>query len=328
MNAKDFLKKYGTPDKEILTTTDSEQLVVLAGLDEHDYVVHNELYLNAGLDPHIGFLMRFDGVKDLNPTQKAETLLGGDEPMLMCVTVKRNFGNDMKMVRLLLSFLPAWSTLDVVLLKSADVALGEGSRTLLKALGMNPPKIIKSERSVSSIGMGTKIFPCSFRVTSTSNQSGKFPTMKTVKLLEKGRSPKDLVLEEPEMPANVFVVQSHVSWTADLYIFLNATKDSVDEVPRSDPKSTKYAFAGFTKELLFNLVDKSGGNLDLRLCPFLGTRAHVLTRNQLYMSYSRKKSIGPCLPRICLALCYPCFGNMVRSSLTPQQLYNRYLTTK
>ena len=77
----------------------------------------------------------------------------------------------MKPVRMLLSFLRAWTTLDVVLLESADAALGEGSRTLLRDLGMNPLKIIKSERSMSSIGMGTGFFPCIFRVTSTSKQT-------------------------------------------------------------------------------------------------------------------------------------------------------------
>ena len=99
MNAKDFLKKYGTPDKEIVMTTDGEQLVVFAGLDEHDYVFQNERYQTTSLYLQMGFLMRFDGLKDVNSTQKAGTLFRGDEP------AKRNFGDDMKMVCLLLSFL-------------------------------------------------------------------------------------------------------------------------------------------------------------------------------------------------------------------------------
>ena len=89
MNAKDFLKKCGTPDKEILTTTDSEQLVVLAGLDEHGHVAQNERYRNACLVLQIRFSMRFDGLKDRNSTQKARMLFRGDEPMLMCFTMKK-----------------------------------------------------------------------------------------------------------------------------------------------------------------------------------------------------------------------------------------------
>ena len=78
--------------------------------------------------------------------------------------------------------------------------------------------------------------------------------MKILKLLEKGCLPQELVFEEPEMLANVFAVQSPVSWTVDLYTFLNAAKRSVDDVPGSDPKSTKYVFIKLTKESVFNLV--------------------------------------------------------------------------
>ena len=53
MNAKDFL--------------------VLAELHEHDYIVQNERYLNQGLDLQLGFSMRFDGLKELNSSQKAKT---------------------------------------------------------------------------------------------------------------------------------------------------------------------------------------------------------------------------------------------------------------
>ena len=259
MNAKDFLKRYGTPEKEILTSTDSAQLVILVGLHEHDYVVQNERYLNQGLDLQVGFSMRFDGLKEPNSSQKAKTLFRGDEPEFMCVSIKRNFRDNMKMIRLLLSFLPAWRSLDIVPLEAVDAPLGEGARALIKDLGMNPLKVFKSERSVCSMGLGTEFFPWIFRVTATSNQSHKFPTMKILKLPEKGRSPEELIFEEPEMPANTFAVQSHVSWSADLYTFLNSSKELLDEVPGSDPKSTKYVFAQLDKDGVFNLVDTFGG---------------------------------------------------------------------
>ena len=78
--------------------------------------------------------------------------------MLMCVTVQRNFADGMKI-----------RTPDVVLLESVDSPLGDGCRAFLKDLGMNPLKVINSERSVSSIGMGTEFFPWIFRVMCTSN---------------------------------------------------------------------------------------------------------------------------------------------------------------
>ena len=122
----------------------------------------NGRYLNQGLDLQVGFSMRFDGLKELNSSQKAKTLFKGDEPEFMCVTIKSNFPNDMKMIRLLLSFLPAWRSLDVVLLEATDAPLGEGARALIKDLGMNPLKVFKSERSVCNMGMGTEFFPWIF----------------------------------------------------------------------------------------------------------------------------------------------------------------------
>ena len=160
MSAKDFIKKYGTPEKEILTSTDSAQLVVVpAGLHEHNYIVQNECYLSQGLNLQVGFSMRFDGLKEPKSSQKAKTLFRGDEPEFMCVTIKRNFPDDMKMIRLLVSFLPAWRSLDVVLLEAIDAPLGEGAQALIRDLGMNPLKVLRSERSVCSMGMGTEFFP-------------------------------------------------------------------------------------------------------------------------------------------------------------------------
>ena len=174
------------------------------------------------------------------------------------MTIERNFLDDMKMIRLLLSFLPAWRSLNVVLLEATDAPLGEGARAIIKDLGMNPLKVFKSEHSVCSMGMGTEFFPCFFLITATSNQSHQFPTMKTLKQLEKGRSPEELIFEQPEMPANTFAVQSHVSWSADLYTFLNSSKELLDEVPGSDPKSTKGVFAQLDKNGVVNLIDIFG----------------------------------------------------------------------
>ena len=106
MNAKDFLKKYITPDMEILSKTDSEQLLVLAGLDDHDFVVQNERYPSSGLDLSMRFSMRFDGLKEPNTSQKARVIFRGDEPQLLCVIVKRSFADDMKCVKTLLNHVP------------------------------------------------------------------------------------------------------------------------------------------------------------------------------------------------------------------------------
>ena len=98
MNTKDFLKKYGTPEKEILASTDSAQMLILAGLHEHNYVVQNERYLNQGLDLQVGFSMRFDGLKEMHSSQKAKNLFKGDEPEFMCVNIKRKFPENMKII--------------------------------------------------------------------------------------------------------------------------------------------------------------------------------------------------------------------------------------
>ena len=45
----------------------------------------------------------------------------------------------MKCVKTLLNHLPTWRILDVVLLDSADSALGDGSKILLKDLAFTPP---------------------------------------------------------------------------------------------------------------------------------------------------------------------------------------------
>ena len=74
MNAKDFLQKYSTPDMEILCKIDSEELLVLAGLDDHDFVAQNDRYLSSGLDLSTGFSMRFDGLKELNTPKKAQVV--------------------------------------------------------------------------------------------------------------------------------------------------------------------------------------------------------------------------------------------------------------
>ena len=183
----------------------------------------------------------------------------------MCVSNKRNFSDHMKMIRLLLSFLPAWRSLDFVLLEAVDAPLGVGARALIKDPGMNPLKVFKFERSVCSMGLGAELFPWIFQVTMTSNQSHKFPTLKILKLLEKGRSPEELIFEEPEMHANTFAVQSHVSFSAELCICLNSSKELLDEVPGSDPDSTKYVFAQVDKDADFNLVDTFGGKPRLAL---------------------------------------------------------------
>ena len=178
MNAKDFLKKYSTPDMEILSKTDGEQLLVLAGLDGHDFVVPNERYLSSGLDLSMGFSVRFDGLKELNTPQKTRSFRG-DEPELLCVTVKRSFADDMKCVKTLLNHLPTWRTLDVVLLDSADSALGDGSKILLKDLAFTPDRAIKAERSVCSLGLGTDSSPRYFAsrqpaIRATNNQNCAF----------------------------------------------------------------------------------------------------------------------------------------------------------
>ena len=58
---------------------------------------------------------------------------------------------------------------------------------------------------------------------------------------------------------HTFAVQSHVSWSADLYPFLNSSKELLDEVPGSHPKWTKYVFAQLDKDGVFNVVDTFGG---------------------------------------------------------------------
>ena len=267
MNAKDFLKKYSTPDMEILSKTDSEQLLVLAGLDDHDFVVQNERYLSSGLDLSMGFSMRFDGLKELNTPQKARVVFRGDEPELLCVTVKRSFADDMKCVKTLLNHLPTWRILDVVLLDSADSALGDGSKVLLKDLPFTPDRAIKAERAVCSPGLGTEFFPWVFRITSTSNSGHKQPKLRILKLLEKGRSPKELVFEEPEMPKNLYAIQSHVAWSTDLYMLLDSTKDKLDEVPGSDPKATKYIFSELSEEVINTVVTTFGGKPRFALMP-------------------------------------------------------------
>ena len=96
----------------------------------------------------------------------------------------------MKCVQTLLNHLPTWRNLDVVLLDSADSALGDGSKILLQDLAFTPDKAIKAERSVCNLGQGTEFIPWVFRITSTSNSGHKQPKLRILKLLEKGRSPK------------------------------------------------------------------------------------------------------------------------------------------
>ena len=50
--------------------------------------------------------------------------------------IKRFFSNDMKMIRLLLSFLPAWRSLDVVLPETTHAPLGEEAGALIQEAGM------------------------------------------------------------------------------------------------------------------------------------------------------------------------------------------------
>ena len=268
MNAKDFLKKYSTPDMEILSKTDSEQLLVLASPDDHEFVLQNERYLSRLLDLSMGFSMRFDGLRELNTPQKARVVFRGDEPELLCVTVKRSFADDMKCVKTLLNHLPTWRTLDVVLLDSADSDLGHGSKILLKDLAFTPDRAIKAERLVCSLCLGTEFFPWVFRITSTSNSGHKQPKLCILKLPEKGRPPKELVFEESEMPKDPYAIQSHVAWSADLYMLLDSTKDKVDEVPWSDNKATKYIFSELYEEVINTVVTTFGGKPRFALMPF------------------------------------------------------------
>ena len=121
----------------------------------------------------------------------------------------------------------------MVLLDSADSALRDGSKILLKDLAFTPDRAIKAERSVCSLGLGTEFFPWVFHIVSTSNSGHKQPKLRILKLLEKSRPSKELVFEEPEMPKDLHAIQSHVAWSVDLYMLLDSTKDKLDEVPGS-----------------------------------------------------------------------------------------------
>jgi hypothetical protein len=101
----------------------------------------------------------------------------------------------------------------------------------MKDLGLNPRRVINTERSMCSLGLGTEYFPWIFGITSTSNQSSKPPSLKISELLQKARSPEELIFQEPETPTDMFAIQSHVACSSDLCTFLSATKEALDEVP-------------------------------------------------------------------------------------------------
>ena len=69
------------------------------------------------------------------------------------------------------------------------------------------------------------------------------------------------------MPKFPYAIQSHVAWSADLYMLLDSTKDKLHEVPGSHPKATKYIFSELSEEVINTVVTTSGGKPRLALMP-------------------------------------------------------------
>mmetsp|Transcript_25282 Transcript_25282/g.45705 ORF Transcript_25282/g.45705 Transcript_25282/m.45705 type:complete len:521 (-) Transcript_25282:5282-6844(-) len=258
MNVKEHITAHQTPATEILTGADSKQLVYIAQLEDHDFVVQDQRYLHAGLNLQMGFSLVQAGVKAITEKKAASMVFRGDTPKWLIVTLRKDLVAAVDNMKHLCSLLPDWSIVDMIVLDPNDGALFDEGPRMLKDFPLNPAAIYRGDRKVVSVGMKTAWTPWVVRWTGTSAQSARQPEFRTMPLMATGQDPEECLYTDPEMPCTLIAIMAHTSWAGDLCKFLGKTKADLSETPGPDAKNTKVYFAELSCAEMCDVAAKFG----------------------------------------------------------------------
>ena len=155
----------------------------------------------------------------------AQALFRGETTDVLWVSLPRNVEKNVKGVHRFLELLgdKNWSSVCVLLLDSDKKSLLEHTRALGKAFHLNLPAVMVTDCVVVSMGMQTPWFVWMMDFRPKSVATVKPLVMKTTKLFQRGVNRSEDNFHDPDLPADIFVLQAHVSWLPELYQFLLRT---------------------------------------------------------------------------------------------------------
>ena len=126
MNVKEHVTVHQSPAMEILTGVDSKQLVYIAQLEDHDFVIQDKRYPHAGLNFKIGFSLKQSAVKTITETRAATMVFRGDTPEWLIVTLRKDLLTALDNTKHLCALLPDWGVVNMIVLDPSDGALFDG----------------------------------------------------------------------------------------------------------------------------------------------------------------------------------------------------------
>ena len=261
-SAKEITKEYTLTGDTILTTTESRQLAILAGMDEVDYIIQEEVWVQEGI---VDAKMYKPGIMNaLQSVEMGRKIFFGDSPSILVVGHSDKMTEMNSVVQQLIKFVPTLGNLFMVVLFGEGASDMDSAKFLSRALSLQqslqqrPAKMYQADRLLTSVKRATHYQAWVAVSTHVSRSSQATVQYKLLRMMDPGHDPVSYLFESEEAPAMMMAIQYHKTWESALLGELQLQRPEAVIVPGVDPAHTKLLFKELTLEECKSVVERLG----------------------------------------------------------------------
>ena len=213
-SAKDVRQNFQVKGDTLLTSAQSKQLAVLAGLEEVDYVLQDEKWVASSLNDAGSFKKAI--LQEIGTVEMARQVLHGDAPNFLIISSTSKIQALNEEFNMLLQLLPTAGRVYALLMdENQDMSSQNFLQRALKlqqCLGVRPQKLMQADKMVTSMQRGKHYQAWIVTTTHQSRNAMASVQYKLLRMLEPGLEP-DTVLFEAEKPSKLMMaLQYHKKW--------------------------------------------------------------------------------------------------------------------
>ena len=274
-----------TPGDPVLLPAESKHLAYNSLIYQSQFLVQDKLYLNAGIDPQKSYTLA--SVLAVDTTLGMQRVFSGNSPSNVIVGPEADKDQMIRVADCVARLHTTLVQLSIVILSPPEGL--DDANFILSAIEVhnglrewvNPERIWRADRVVSSTVMACQLPPWVVVSTPTSRATTRRPAYKKFSLMTPGHDPTVDWFAPVDVLQKMLAIMFHKQWEQELMTFLGSEPRNEVVVPGPDVKHTRILFKELDLTRRNHWSPSWGGGPGLRSCLSRGTRGPLCRGNRI-----------------------------------------------